>query len=408
MNTRLQTAKYTSKYAAIQGSYWSIYCASGSFISVFLLSKHFTNSNIGIILAVANIISVFLQPAIATFADTTKQITLKNLSALLSFIGALAAAAVIISSGQKVLLSIFLVLELTILYTLQPLTNSLGMRLINKGVPLNFGLARGIGSITFTVCSYVIGVLIERFGADSTLIVALVLLFAYTFFALTLASNQYFKNAPSESSEQDLINEAKPLGVWGFAMKYKRFMLLVLAITMTFISHVLINNYFIQIVENVGGNTKDMGMVVGYAAAIELPVMAIFSLLSRKFRCSSMLRFSLLFFVIKTALTAIATNVGMLFLAQTMQFGAYALFIPASIYYVNQIIEETDLVKGQAFITLAITIAGVLASLVGGIILDGAGVYAMLYVGVLASIIGFILSLPAISKTPKPAHKTAA
>ena len=185
-------------------------------------------------------------------------------------------------------------------------------------------------------------------------------------------------------------------------------MLLVLAITMTFISHVLINNYFIQIVENVGGNTKDMGMVVGYAAAIELPVMAIFSLLSRKFRCSSMLRFSLLFFVIKTALTAIATNVGMLFLAQTMQFGAYALFIPASIYYVNQIIEETDLVKGQAFITLAITIAGVLASLVGGIILDGAGVYAMLYVGVLASIIGFILSLPAISKTPKPAHKTAA
>ena len=39
-------------YAAIQGSYWMVYAVVGSFASVFLLARGYSNSEIGVILAV--------------------------------------------------------------------------------------------------------------------------------------------------------------------------------------------------------------------------------------------------------------------------------------------------------------------------------------------------------------------
>ena len=49
-------------YGAIQGTYWMYFGAILSFASVFLLGKGYTNSEIGVILAAANILAVILQP----------------------------------------------------------------------------------------------------------------------------------------------------------------------------------------------------------------------------------------------------------------------------------------------------------------------------------------------------------
>ena len=187
-----------------------------------------------------------------------------------------------------------------------------------------------------------------------------------------------------------------------FVRKYKLFILLIFATAITFCSHTMINNYFIQVIEHVGGNTKDMGTAIGLAAFIELPAMTLFMPLIKRIRCSAILRSTFVFFLIKALITLFASNVYLIYVAQLFQFSAYAMFIPASIYYVNQIIGEADLVKGQAFMTGAITLSGVIASLVGGVILDGPGVRVMLIVGVFSSVVGLLLSIPSIQKTKSP------
>lgn len=396
MDNKQKAAKYTIKYSALQGSYWPVYCASMSFASVFLLSRDFSNSEIGIVLALANILAVFLQPAIASFADTTTKISLKNLTGLLAVAAAVLAGILFFTPHIPILVSIVMVLELTILLTLQPLANALGMHMINKGIPLNFGLGRGIGSLSFAVFSYIIGYFIERFGADASIVVTFCMLIPFICFSFTFADQKYFQPEAKQKSA------GKPLGILGFAKKYTRFVLLLLAVAVTFCTHMMINNYFIQIVENVGGNTKNMGTAIGLAAAVELPAMSLFMLFIKKFRCSGILKLSFFFFLLKSVLTLVAPNVWMLYVAQLVQFSSYALFIPASIYYVNQVIGTSDLVKGQAFMTGAITLGGVLASLIGGILLDGPGVKTMLIVGVIASAIGLALSIPSIECTSLP------
>lgn len=55
---------------------------------------------------------------------------------------------------------------------------------------------------------------------------------------------------------------------------------------MMFYSHNLINTYLINIIEKAGGNSSDMGISLSIAAALELPAMAGFSFLVKKFKCN--------------------------------------------------------------------------------------------------------------------------
>ena len=53
--------------------------------------------------------------------------------------------------------------------------------------------------------------------------------------------------------------------------------------------------------------------------------------------------------------------------------GAFALYIPASVYYVNETMAPRDKFKGQAVMTATNTLGGVIGSLLGGFLLDHSG-----------------------------------
>lgn len=394
--------KYTIKYSAVHCFYWSISCSSLNFASVFLLSRHFSNGQIGLVLALANVFGVVFQPAIAAFADKTHKISMKNLAVILVGAAGVLAAARFFLSGLFWVLALLLVLELTILFTLQPLVNFLGMQMINEGVGINFGLARGLGSMAFAVLSVALGFLVEHFSTDflpamSTAFYVLLGIGIYTF------TNKRHAKPEENDSERKTVeikekSEGKPDGFFSFILHNKKFCILIIAVSLTFCSHFMINNYLIQVTKNVGGTAREMGIATGLAAAIELPAMILFGFLVRKFRSSSILKYSLFFFMAKALVTLLAANVWMLYVAQMIQCSSYALFIPASIYYVNIIIKRKDMAKGQAFMTSAITLGGVAASLLGGWLLDGPGVGGMLFVGFLSSILGLIVGLFSIEK----------
>ena len=67
-------------------------------------------------------------------------------------------------------------------------------------------------------------------------------------------------------------------------------MAIVFSIALLFFSHILINTYTIQIIENVGGSSSDMGIATAIAGFVELPAMAFFPLLFRRIQ-SARLKF---------------------------------------------------------------------------------------------------------------------
>ena len=193
----------------------------------------------------------------------------------------------------------------------------------------------------------------------------------------------------------EYITEEAHTGLISFARCYPRFMLFLAGMIFVFFTHTMINNFAINMLENVGGNSTDMGMALGLAAFLELPAMAMFATIRKRTGVSKLLILSSIFFSIKHVLLYLAKSAGVVIGLHALQMPSYAVFLPASIYYVNAIMQKKDAVKGQAYVTIAITIGGIFSSLIGGHIIDRFGFNTLMFLGMIMSIIGSVLMIVA-------------
>jgi len=382
------------RYACIHGFYWMVCCAMTGYASVFLLDKGCSNSTIGIVLSLSNILAVFGQPIIASYMDKTNKLSLRMLVSF-GLIGIIALSLIICFLNQASFIMIALVvLVFTIMLTLQPFINSLTFVFEKHGIHINFGLARGIGSVAYAVISLLLGNVVAVLSPG-------VLPFFYVGLSLCALGFVYTFYLPNGKDEvvHEQKEDTKQLTITEFIKKYKKFMFMLVATILLFFDHTLINSFFIQVVNHIGGNSADMGNAIFLAAVLELPTMALFAKLQKKISCRYMMYISAIFFSLKHVLTYFATNMIMIYIAQFMQMFAYAVFIPASVYYVSQIVEKDDLVKGQALVTGAMTLSGVFASMAGGVLLDALGVSTVLLIGAIVSILGTVCMFFSVEET---------
>ena len=79
-----KNAKLNSQYSALQGAYWMSFGLIISFAAVFLHDRGYSNSELGIILALGNIAAFILQPIVADFADRSKKWSLPAIIAAIT------------------------------------------------------------------------------------------------------------------------------------------------------------------------------------------------------------------------------------------------------------------------------------------------------------------------------------
>lgn len=382
------------KYAIIQAFYFMAFCSMMGYASVFLLNKGFSNGEIGIVLSLSSVAAVVAQPMLASFIDKNQKIALKTIISIAVTIVIGSSIVLYFMKDPSIILLALVILIFTIFSTLQPLMNSLAFSFEKRGYEINFGLARGIGSVAYAVTSMILGFVLEKNNPD-------VLPLFYVAFSVGVLLFVYTFSLPKSATvivEEKQEEEIPQLSLGQFVSKYKMFMLFLAGTVCLFFDHTLINNFFIQVITNVGGSSGDMGTAIFLAAMVELPTMALFVKMKERIDCAMLLKISGVFFSLKHIITFFAGSVSLIYVAQAMQIAAYALFIPASVYYVTQLVEKGDMIKGQALVTGAITLSGVFASFLGGIMLDSIGANTMLLIGTVVSIIGTLILFVSVEK----------
>lgn len=400
---QISSKKLTLQYAVVQGGYWASFCATYGFATVFLLSRGLTTSQIGVAIALANVFAVFLQPYFATIADEGKRISLHTLTILLD-LGALVTFLLLLFTANFFLATFALfVLTNALSQTFQPLINAVGFYYINRGVTINFGLPRSIGSLSYAIVSTIIGYLVEIYGSNVILLAGVIILAIIAamlhFMPRIEEVNEATKNADAAAKDSTTGKES----VFSFFLRYKLFSVALLGSSCIFIFHFATNNYMLQIVENIGGNASTMGTALSIAAACEIPAMMFSSQIMKKIKYNYLLIISGIFFCVKAVIYLLATNIPMLYFSQVLQMISYAFYIPASVYFVNESMNEKDKVKGQAIMTGTTTLGGVIGSLLGGVTIDHFGLTAMLTGGLVFAIAGTILFFIGCAKPAKHA-----
>ncbi|NLC78772.1 MAG: MFS transporter, partial [Ruminococcaceae bacterium] len=307
---------YTIKYALAQALFWMALCAIKGFMSVLLLDRGYTNTQVGIILAVSSIVTVFMQPAVASFADKHREIPLKNIISVFAAVGSLLAALTIFLTTESLALTVVMIFSVIIITVLYPLINSLYVMLGESGIKINYGVGRAAGSLGYALFSLLLGKLLETAPTVILPLSGLFLLIAVTLTTLLLWDKRAISGKDKTDISPDTSSEEGALGVFQFMKRNLRYMLFLFGVALVFYNHTNVSDYLVQVVSAVGGTSTDLGTAVFICAIVELPAMLFFNSLLKKFSCRTLLRISAVSFTVKHLLVLFATNVTTLLISQ--------------------------------------------------------------------------------------------
>ena len=401
------------KYGCIHGTYWMYYGVAGSFASAFLLARGYSNAEIGIILAVGNILAVFLQPLIADLADRSKKLSLIGVTQLSAVLLMVLTGLLFVMKQKSAALWVVYMFIMAWMTTLQPLFNSLAFKLEETGVHINFGACRSVGSLAYAVLCAFLGTLVEAKGVGvlplSGEIVLLMLLAS-----LWVTKTQFDRMVGEKTGKQAVsvlgecghvpaadAEEAEEINLALFVKRNKLFVVLNLAVIGVFFSNSILNNFMLQVVEGVGGTSEDMGRIFSVMAFLEIPALFFFDKIKERFSCQLILKFATICFTLKVLLIYLAESVTMIYVAHLLQTLSFGLFLPAMVSFIGEVMAKGEAVKGQALYTVMTTASSMLASVLGGIMLDVSGPGFMLLVSTIVTGLGALVLVLIVDRIKK-------
>jgi len=401
------------EYAGLQGTYWMIACAVQNFASAFLLDRHYSNTDIGLILAVTNILAVILQPLMADAADRSRKISLLGMLKLSAVSMMVLMAGLFLFRTKSMTLTVSYILLTSVFVALQPMLNSLVFKLGESGVEMNFGAGRATGSLVFAVVCTIVGMMVEQRGTG--ILPAAGMLSIAAFLGILILTGIHFGRACSmnvsvgAASGQEAGAEEGPAGVvlnepeedinlLQFAARNKLFFLLTVGVMGVFYANGTLNSYMLQIITPLGGDSGDMGLVFAVLAALEIPTMLLFARINRRFSCQTLLKAASAAYLLKIAVTWMAGSMMAIYLSQLLQTVSFALFLPAMVEFVHRIMRRGEAVKGQALYMAMVTVSTVLSSFIGGFALDLGGAKLLLLVATLFTAAGTLVVFLTVDK----------
>ncbi len=379
-NYRL-TRQLDIHFSVLWGLYWAGWASLWGFLSVFLLHRGFTNAQVGLVSACALVLPVAVQPALASLADSSRLFTSRRLAMGLTALATVAGIGVWLTDSMALCAVCLVVIGVSIT-ALAPYFNAMSMDCVLRGVDVNFGASRAVGSVTYALSNLVLGAALERFAPP---LVVPVFLVCFGLLFVALWGFRY------ELPPLSVTARTAPtvLSNFGLLRRYPRFALLLVGGALLMAGHSSVTTYMFQIVGKVGGAEQMMGVAIFISGVVEVPAMVLFGRLRRRFSLRTLLTACAICFALRDVCLLLAGDAIGIYLAAALQFGEYAIFIPATVYYVTEELDSANQVKGQALIaTASAGIGPALGTLVSGKILDAASVDGMLLFCLATAVVG--------------------
>lgn len=380
-------------HAVMQGSYFAGFSAIWGFGPVLLLYHGLSNSALGVITSLALLLPLLIQPALASLSDADPRWTSRRLALVLSLITLAAAVAMMLLPEHKtVLLVSYAVIGVTLVCT-APFFNSMVMEYHLRGVNINYGIGRGTGSTTYAIVALVMGFVLER---RSPTVILPVLLAAL---AVQIAAVWSFRYPLPPAPAAQEGEPPQVLGVWGLLRKYPAFPVMLVGCALLQGGHNACNTYMIHIASKVGAGEGLMGVILAVSAFAELPAMALFPRMHRRFSLRTLFLVCAAAFVGKNVLFLLAQSPVLLYLAAALQFFEFGIFLPATVYYAAETLDTANQAKGQGLIHVFSNGVGpAVMTAIGGRLIDRAGINTMVAVMAAAALAGFFVVALATSR----------
>lgn len=377
------------RYGVTHCTYWSAYACASFYAATYLLNRGLPSGVVGILLALAGLLSCLSQPVLASFVDRARKFILTRVLILMS---AVCCSCFVLLLAFELPLAVSALLYMVGLWSsdaMIPLLNALSIACNAAGYPVNYGAARGCGSAAAALSSLVMGHLIARLGTAWMLLYIITMRLCCI---LALAGFPKLRKADPVRSENQ-----SSTSIPAFFSRYRRYCASLLGIAFLGMFHSMIENYMIAIMEALGGNSSHVGTALFISSSVGAPVMFFFSRVRARIRDNHIMKIAAVSFVVKALGFYLARNIGTIYLLQLLQISTYAFLHPTQVYYAKAKVSATDMVKGQAFITAAYALGCSGGNFAGGQLL-AFGADAILTAGVLMAGMGALILFATVNR----------
>ena len=406
-------------YAIVFATYWMSYCVIASFSSVFLLANGYSNTEIGLLIAIGNLVSVGIQPFLANLADRTKKATVFEISMIVTALIMLFAVFTLILHGRSILLFLAYLLMFAIHASLQPLLNSMDMTLAQRSIRVDYGVCRSMGSLGYSAISALLSILVVRIGISALPVVceACTAVLIGGLLLLNVMYKHQAEELPEAADAEALTGDqaegakdtkataelpakepASEITMKEFLGRHKLFLVLMFGVFLLFYDHQIINFFMLQVFRHVGGDSAQMGTYYSIMTLLEIPPLMFFTLLTRRFSTTFLLRLATIGLLLRAIVMLAAHTSFLMMLTLVCHPFGFPLFLPTMVRYIDEIMDRRERVRGQSLFIIVITISGVVATATGGTALDTLGVMPLLWICAVTCLIGAGIILPLVER----------
>ena len=402
------------RYSVLLGCYMMIMCAGFNYVTYYLLDRGVSDSHIGILIAVSCALAVVFQQLLGRRVDRGSLNGKKILLLFAAFMSVLGVAILAFKPAWAAALMYGMLM--CSIQVMQPILNSISFYYRSEGISVNYGVARGVGSLCYAFFSMLLGMLTVKAGSivvplSLGILSAMIFLIIWSMPSIkTGGGGGAAVNAgsttsePSEvdlsrvdsSSEQATSEVAVSDSVKAFRLsRYPAFAMMLAGLVMVMIFHNMVMTYFIYVVERAGGDSGNMGLAIGLSGLVEIPIIFFYTKIKGGRPSRYFLAFSGVAFLGKAVLFLFARSMGMVYFTQCVQCLSYGLMAASRVYYVDETVGKENETTGQAYMTATETIGIVLGSSLGGFLMQARGIDALLWCGAAVSFVGMVLMVGA-------------
>ncbi len=381
MNERLENIRYS----LLISCHTMMLCVGMNFVTYYLAGANIPDSAIGAVTAIGCIIAVVLQQVSGRAVDTGR-VDVKKLLMILSLV-IVAAGGLLLFITPSLIVGILYASLISVTLIMMPMVNSYSFYYRDAGLSVNYGIARGVGSLCFSGISMLLGYLTVhagRYVVPLSYAILGVIMLIILFSMPTVRSMGTVDKAQRKSFRLS---------------QYPAFVWMIVGLMLVMLFHNMVMTYFIYVIENVGGNSQDMGMAIGIAAIVEIPVLFLYTKVKKDRSSAGFLLISGFTFLLKAILFIFAKNIWMIYGIQCLQCLAYGLMAASRVYYVDETVGDENEATGQSYMSATETIGLVLGSAFGGLIMQHFGVNVLLVFGaVICSVGACCMTISVLSK----------
>ena len=386
------------KCAMLQGTFFMFFCLAFAFNTYYLGNAGFTDRAIGMMISLSCLAGGLLQAAAGRMADRHAAMIWKNQVLVFAAAEAVLSVALYFTGGglpSGIIFCCMMALSLPLV----PMVNMASFYYSEHGVEVDYGIARGTGSIAFAAMSFVAGRATVAWGSR---MVAVLALLSAAGMIVTVLSMPLYRLPAAEAEKKRAQADARQMNAsermnhrHGILRKYPVFTAMIAGIFLLMFMHNIVCTYMIRIVEAVGGNSGSMGTAMAIAAATELPMMFVYGRLTERtgFSDAAFITISGLFYIFRGVLFVMAGSVGMIFFIQAFQGVSYGLLAVSRSNYANKCMDAEDQSTGQSLAAMTESIGALAGSLAGGLLIASAGVRVMLMAATAAAVAGTLITL---------------